>query len=138
MEVNIIINCWKTVNKSRKFTIGKIEFHTSSHKIIFAIPGTFINFTNRETNFQKLSVAFLATHTPLLNIHNPHLFFQPELYKKDLVRQSSADSSGGPEMEYCGKLHFALRYDKDVEGLIVKVCVHSRDCFWPRARSLCK
>lgn len=47
--------------------------------------------------------------------------FQPELYKKDLVRQSSADSSGGPEMEYCGKLHFALRYDKDVEGLIVKV-----------------
>lgn len=47
--------------------------------------------------------------------------FQPELYKKDLVRQSSNDSSGGPEMEYCGKLHFALRYDKDVEGLIVKV-----------------
>lgn len=37
------------------------------------------------------------------------------------MRQSSADSSGGPEMEYCGKLHFALRYDKDVEGLIVKV-----------------
>lgn len=37
------------------------------------------------------------------------------------MRQSSADSSGGAEMEYCGKLHFALRYDKDVEGLIVKV-----------------
>ncbi|KAI4463955.1 hypothetical protein MML48_4g00006710 [Holotrichia oblita] len=46
--------------------------------------------------------------------------FQPELYKKDLVRQSSTDSAG-PEMEYCGKLHFALRYDKDVEGLVVKV-----------------
>lgn len=36
------------------------------------------------------------------------------------MRQSSADSTG-PEMEYCGKLHFALRYDKDVEGLVVKV-----------------
>ncbi|EFA01872.1 synaptotagmin-10 isoform X1 [Tribolium castaneum] len=46
---------------------------------------------------------------------------KPELYKKDLVRQSSADSSGGPEMEYCGKLHFSLRYDKDVEGLVVRV-----------------
>ncbi|XP_031339838.1 synaptotagmin-10-like isoform X1 [Photinus pyralis] len=51
---------------------------------------------------------------------------KPELYKKDLVRQSSNDSSGGPEMEYCGKLHFALRYDKDVEGLVVKV-LESRD-----------
>lgn len=46
--------------------------------------------------------------------------FQPELYKKDLVRQSSNDSSGG-ELEYCGKLHFALRYDKEVDGLVVKV-----------------
>ncbi|KAF5285320.1 hypothetical protein FQA39_LY04419 [Lamprigera yunnana] len=51
---------------------------------------------------------------------------KPELYKKDLVRQSSNDSSGGAEMEYCGKLHFALRYDKDVEGLVVKV-LESRD-----------
>ncbi|KAK9753451.1 C2 domain [Popillia japonica] len=50
---------------------------------------------------------------------------KPELYKKDLVRQSSTDSAG-PEMEYCGKLHFALRYDKDVEGLVVKV-LESRD-----------
>lgn len=52
---------------------------------------------------------------------NFKLFFQPELYKKDLVRQASTESSAGPEMEYCGKLHFALRYDRDVEGLVVKV-----------------
>ncbi|XP_017774749.1 PREDICTED: synaptotagmin-10-like isoform X2 [Nicrophorus vespilloides] len=45
---------------------------------------------------------------------------KPELYKKELVRQSSADSAG-PEMEFCGILHFSLRYDKDVEGLVVKV-----------------
>ncbi|GLV36122.1 Synaptotagmin 1 [Carabus blaptoides fortunei] len=51
---------------------------------------------------------------------------KPELYKKDLMRQSSNDSSGGPEMEYCGKLHFAVRYDKDVEGLVVKV-LEARD-----------
>ncbi|XP_022914567.1 synaptotagmin-10-like [Onthophagus taurus] len=50
---------------------------------------------------------------------------KPELYKKDLVRQASTES-GGPDMEYCGKLHFALRYDKDVEGLVVKV-LESRD-----------
>jgi len=24
-------------------------------------------------------------------------------------------------MEYAGKLHFALRYDKEIEGLVVKV-----------------
>lgn len=48
-------------------------------------------------------------------------FFQPELYKKELVRQSSNDSSVTSELEYCGKLHFALRYDNDIEGLIVKV-----------------
>lgn len=46
--------------------------------------------------------------------------FQPELYKKELIRQSSADSSG-VEYEYNGKLHFAIRYDPDVEGLVVKV-----------------
>jgi hypothetical protein len=53
--------------------------------------------------------------------HFGAVLLQPELYKKDLVRQSSADSSGGPEMEICGQLHFSLRYDKDVEGLVVKV-----------------
>jgi hypothetical protein len=47
---------------------------------------------------------------------------QPELYKKEmLTRQTSSDSSGTGEMEYCGRLHFALRYDTDIEGLVVKV-----------------
>lgn len=48
---------------------------------------------------------------------------QPELYKKELVRQESAESSSASEMEYAGKLHFALRYDKEIEGLIVKVSI---------------
>lgn len=47
--------------------------------------------------------------------------FQPELYKKELVRQASTESAGGQEMEYCGKLHFSLKYDKELEGLVVKV-----------------
>jgi hypothetical protein len=38
-----------------------------------------------------------------------------------LARQASSDSSGTGEMEYCGKLHFALRYDSEIEGLVVKV-----------------
>jgi hypothetical protein len=51
--------------------------------------------------------------------------FQPELYKKEmLARQTSSDSSGTGEMEYCGKLHFALRYDSEIEGLVVKVTKH--------------
>ncbi|CAH0560345.1 unnamed protein product [Brassicogethes aeneus] len=45
---------------------------------------------------------------------------KPELYKKDLVRQASVESSSGPDMEYCGKLHFSLRYDKEMEGLVIK------------------
>jgi hypothetical protein len=50
---------------------------------------------------------------------------QPELYKKEmLARQTSSDSSGTGEMEYCGKLHFALRYDSEIEGLVVKVTKH--------------
>jgi len=53
---------------------------------------------------------------------------QPELYKKELVRQESAESSSTTEMEYAGKLHFALRYDKEIEGLVVKVSV-ARDVF---------
>ncbi|XP_063229106.1 synaptotagmin-10-like [Bacillus rossius redtenbacheri] len=51
---------------------------------------------------------------------------KPELYAKEMVRQSSTDSSGTGEMEYCGKLHFALRYDSEMEGLIVKV-LEARD-----------
>lgn len=31
------------------------------------------------------------------------------------------ESTGGQEMEYCGKLHFSLKYDKELEGLVVKV-----------------
>lgn len=48
---------------------------------------------------------------------------QPELYKKELVRQESTESSSTTEMEYAGKLHFALRYDKEIEGLVVKVSI---------------
>ncbi|XP_069696983.1 synaptotagmin-10-like isoform X2 [Periplaneta americana] len=52
---------------------------------------------------------------------------KPELYKKEmLARQTSSDSSGTGEMEYCGKLHFALRYDTEIEGLVVKV-LEARD-----------
>jgi hypothetical protein len=29
-------------------------------------------------------------------------------------------------MEYCGKLHFALRYDLEIEGLVVKVTTATR------------
>ncbi|CAH2088044.1 unnamed protein product [Euphydryas editha] len=43
---------------------------------------------------------------------------KPELYKNELVRQSSTDSG---ELEFCGKLHFALRYDQEVEALVVKI-----------------
>ncbi|KAJ9580044.1 hypothetical protein L9F63_004337, partial [Diploptera punctata] len=50
-----------------------------------------------------------------------------KLYKKEmLARQTSSDSSGTGEMEYCGKLHFALRYDTEIEGLVVKV-LEARD-----------
>ncbi|XP_050355573.1 synaptotagmin-6-like isoform X2 [Nymphalis io] len=43
---------------------------------------------------------------------------KPELYKNELVRQSSTDSG---ELEFCGKLHFALKYDQEVEALVVKI-----------------
>ncbi|XP_011499388.1 PREDICTED: synaptotagmin-10-like isoform X2 [Ceratosolen solmsi marchali] len=46
---------------------------------------------------------------------------KPELYKKDFKRQESNDSSSTGEMDSAGKLHFALRYDKEIEGLVVKV-----------------
>ncbi|XP_076647027.1 synaptotagmin-10 [Halictus rubicundus] len=46
---------------------------------------------------------------------------KPELYKKELQRQESAESSSTTEMEYAGKLHFSLLYDKEIEGLVVKV-----------------
>ncbi|KAG7305010.1 hypothetical protein JYU34_010452 [Plutella xylostella] len=43
---------------------------------------------------------------------------KPELYKNELVRQSSTDSA---ELEFNGKLHFALKYDQEVEALVVKI-----------------
>ncbi|XP_073954711.1 synaptotagmin-10-like isoform X1 [Choristoneura fumiferana] len=43
---------------------------------------------------------------------------KPELYKNELVRQSSTDSA---ELEFCGKLHFAIRYDTEVEALVGKI-----------------
>ncbi|KAF9422127.1 hypothetical protein HW555_002148, partial [Spodoptera exigua] len=43
---------------------------------------------------------------------------KPELYKNELVRQSSTESA---ELEFCGKLHFALKYDQEVEALVVKI-----------------
>ncbi|XP_077289369.1 synaptotagmin-10-like [Arctopsyche grandis] len=44
---------------------------------------------------------------------------KPELYKSEMLRKASTDSSA--DLEFCGKLHFALRYDQEIEGLIVKV-----------------
>ncbi|GBO11550.1 Synaptotagmin-6, partial [Araneus ventricosus] len=54
---------------------------------------------------------------------------RPELYQQDVMRQWSADSGtdllgdGSEQGASCGKLTFSLRYDHDVEGLIVKVRV---------------
>ncbi|CAM1318465.1 SYT9 (predicted) [Pycnogonum litorale] len=47
---------------------------------------------------------------------------KPELYKSELVRQGSNESSlpTAPE-QICGSLTFSLRYDMDIEGLVVKV-----------------
>lgn len=44
---------------------------------------------------------------------------QPELYRDEALKRGSADSTG--DMEYSGKLHFAIRYDTEMEALIVKV-----------------
>lgn len=46
--------------------------------------------------------------------------FQPELYSKEMLRQGSEDSDT-VEMEYCGKLHFALKFDSEMDALVVKV-----------------
>ncbi|XP_023247842.1 synaptotagmin-10-like [Copidosoma floridanum] len=46
---------------------------------------------------------------------------KPELYKKELIRQESTESSSTVEMETAGNLHFAVRYDKEIEALVVKV-----------------
>ncbi|KAJ1526091.1 hypothetical protein ONE63_009256 [Megalurothrips usitatus] len=49
---------------------------------------------------------------------------KPELYRDEAVKRGSADSTG--DMECCGKLHFAIRYDNEMEALIVKV-LEARD-----------
>nr|XP_042901328.1 synaptotagmin-6-like [Parasteatoda tepidariorum] len=57
---------------------------------------------------------------------------RPELYQPDMMRQWSADSGaellgdGSEQGASCGKLMFTLRYDHDVEGLIVRV-LQARD-----------
>ncbi|GFU68027.1 synaptotagmin-10 [Trichonephila clavipes] len=57
---------------------------------------------------------------------------RPELYQQDMMRQWSADSGadllgdGTEQGASCGKLTFTLRYDHDVEGLIVKI-LQARD-----------
>ncbi|ODM95585.1 Synaptotagmin-9 [Orchesella cincta] len=44
----------------------------------------------------------------------------PELYKQELARQSSGDSSS-TDAEKVGSLHFSLRFDRELEALVVKV-----------------
>ncbi|KAL0273324.1 UNVERIFIED_CONTAM: hypothetical protein PYX00_006017 [Menopon gallinae] len=46
---------------------------------------------------------------------------KPELYQPEMERACSSDSSVNVDLEYAGKLHFALRYDLEIEGLVVKV-----------------
>ncbi|XP_069942809.1 synaptotagmin-10-like isoform X2 [Cherax quadricarinatus] len=47
---------------------------------------------------------------------------KPELYRNELVRQSSVESSGaGSDTEAVGRLSFTLKYDPSIEGLLVKV-----------------
>lgn len=52
---------------------------------------------------------------------------RPELYQPEVMRQWSADSGadllpeGAEPGAACGKLMFTLRYDHDVEGLVVRV-----------------
>ena len=41
-------------------------------------------------------------------------------------RTDSVDSNATADLEYCGKLHLALRYDSEIEGLVVKV-LEARD-----------
>lgn len=79
----------------------------------------------QQTNMRTLSRS--RHRCTYIHVHQSYLLglFQPELYKKEmLARQTSSDSSGTGEMEYCGKLHFALRYDSEIEGLVVKVTNH--------------
>ncbi|XP_064084988.1 synaptotagmin-10-like isoform X3 [Macrobrachium nipponense] len=47
---------------------------------------------------------------------------RPELYRNELIRQASIESSGaGSDTEAVGRLRFTLKYDHAIEGLVVKV-----------------
>ncbi|XP_030745731.1 synaptotagmin-10-like isoform X2 [Sitophilus oryzae] len=46
---------------------------------------------------------------------------KPELYKKELVRQSSIQSNPEVNMQKNGYLHFSLKFDRELEGLVVKI-----------------
>uniref|UniRef100_A0AAR5QK66 C2 domain-containing protein n=1 Tax=Dendroctonus ponderosae TaxID=77166 RepID=A0AAR5QK66_DENPD len=47
---------------------------------------------------------------------------QPELYQTEMLqRQSSIKSENEAKMDTNGFLHFALKYDKELEGLVVKM-----------------
>ncbi|KAK6637193.1 hypothetical protein RUM44_007607 [Polyplax serrata] len=50
----------------------------------------------------------------------------PELYRSENERANSMDSNSTADLEYCGKLHLALRYDAEIECLVVKV-LEARD-----------
>lgn len=123
-EIEIVGLLIKLTNKTmlqkpKFYLIQALKFFSTTRK--YQKPLFPISFRCRPLPFSEKSTKGPHSHINYRGNARIVFSFQPELYKKDLVRQSSADSSGGPEMEYCGKLHFALRYDKDVEGLIVKV-----------------
>ncbi|KAF7272217.1 hypothetical protein GWI33_014974, partial [Rhynchophorus ferrugineus] len=54
------------------------------------------------------------------NSSNKVGIIKPELYKKELVRQPSVQSNPDVKMQKNGILHFSLKFDKELEGLLVK------------------
>ncbi|XP_076273187.1 synaptotagmin-10-like isoform X2 [Rhynchophorus ferrugineus] len=55
------------------------------------------------------------------NSSNKVGIIKPELYKKELVRQPSVQSNPDVKMQKNGILHFSLKFDKELEGLLVKI-----------------
>ncbi|XP_022248749.1 synaptotagmin-10-like, partial [Limulus polyphemus] len=56
---------------------------------------------------------------------------KPELYKDELLREASVESRSTSDDNLdlgtpCGKIHFTLKYDEDIEGLIVRI-LQARD-----------
>ncbi|XP_076362681.1 synaptotagmin-10-like isoform X2 [Tachypleus tridentatus] len=85
--------------------------------------------TRLQTFQRQLSYRLEPNNVPFEICHKPIREkpsvgeIKPELYKNELVKQASIDT---PEEEKnmlipCGKLHFTLKYDSDVEGLIVRI-----------------